>query len=191
MGKPTSWLRYMGYGKNYLIYYAGKCLGFPKMSYYRLVLGSVGINLMLSSGVKIRVPGNLFLGSHVSMNNDVWINASGGVHIDDYVIMGPKVVIHSANHRFDRTDIPIQKQGHVMKPVHIEADVWIGAAAIILPGVRVGKGSVIGAGAVVTQDIPPYSIAVGVPAIVRSNRKPVVPIESPGHAPASRDTEAA
>lgn len=159
------------YIKSYYRYEKNKLYRYIKMRRYRRRFGSVGENLMLSKGVKIRLPERLFLGNNVSMNNDVWINAHGQVEIGNYVIIGPKVVIHSANHKFDRLDIPIQKQGHVVKPVIIEEDVWIGASAVILPGVRIGKGSVIGAGSVVTKDIPAYSVAMGVPATVKSSRK--------------------
>ena len=59
--------------------------------------------------------------------------------IGNNVIIGPRVVIHSANHKYNDPDIPIQKQGHIFKKVMIEDDVWIGAGAIILPGVQIGK----------------------------------------------------
>ena len=140
------------------------------MKYYRSICGSVGKNVNLYEGVRVHYPQNLFIGDNVAMNNGVWINAVGGVHIGDNTIIGPKVVIHSANHRFERLDIPIQKQGHAKKAVVIEEDVWIAALCVILPGVRIGRGSVIGAGAVVTHDIPPYSIATGAPATVKKSR---------------------
>jgi acetyltransferase-like isoleucine patch superfamily enzyme len=142
-----------------------------KMRYYRSICGSMGKNVNLYEGIRVHYPQNLFIGDNVAMNNGVWINAVGGVHIGDNTIIGPNVVIHSANHIFDRLDIPIQKQGHAKKAVVIEEDVWIAASCIILPGVRIGRGSVIGAGSVVTHDIPSYSIATGVPATVNKSRK--------------------
>ena len=138
---------------------------------YTSVCGSVGKNLILFEGARFLYPNNLYIGDNVAINNDIWINASGKVEIGGNVIIGPKVVIHSANHKFDRLDIPIKKQGHVMAAVTIEEDVWIAASVIILPGVRIGKGSIIGAGAVVTKDIPPRSIAVGNPAKVIKKRE--------------------
>ena len=88
----------------------------------------------------------------------------GGVEIGKYVQVGPNTVIHSANHNFDDIDLPICKQGHTPKKVKIEDDVWIAAGCIILPGVTIGKGAVIAAGAVVTKDVEPYSVVAGAPA---------------------------
>ena len=84
-----------------------------------------------------------------------------------------EVSIHYAlNHQFDRLDIPMNKQGaHSTEPVIIEDDVWIGMRAIILPDVRIGKGSVIGAGTIVTKDIPEYSVFCGNPGRVVKSRK--------------------
>ena len=94
------------------------------------------------------------------------------VHIGDHVMMGPECHIYTRNHKISRTDIPIREQGYdEVNPVYIEDDVWIGARVIILPGIRIGKGSVIGAGAVVTKDIVPYSVVGGVPARVIKNRE--------------------
>ena len=79
--------------------------------------------------------------------------------------MGTDVTIITRNHRFDRTDIPMMEQGfEEERPVYIGNDVWIGDRALILPGVHIGDGSIIAAGAVVTKDVPPYSIVAGVPA---------------------------
>ena len=131
----------------------------------------VGQNLIVKSGVIILCPERLIIGDNVAINNNVWINAAGGISIGNYVIIGPNTVIHSANHKFDDIDIPIQKQGHYFKHTVIEDDVWLEAAVVVTPGARIGRGSVIGAGAVVVGDIPPYSIAVGVPARVMKSRK--------------------
>lgn len=86
-------------------------------------------------------------------------------------MMGTDVTIITRNHRFDRTDIPMMEQGfEEERPVYIGNDVWIGDRALILPGVHVGDGSIITAGAVVTKDVPPYSIVGGVPARKIRNR---------------------
>ena len=83
------------------------------------------------------------------------------------VMMGPYVVIVGDSHRFSRTDIPMRLQGtKEYQPVRIDDDVWIGARAIILPGLKIGRGAIIGSGAVVTKDVPPYAICVGNPARV-------------------------
>lgn len=103
----------------------------------------------------------------IGSNSGIGINASvgDGTHIGSNVMMGPDVLILTQNHRTSRLDIPMVQQGFgPVSTVHIEDDVWIGARAIILPGVRIGTGSVIGAGAVVSRDVLPGAIAVGNPA---------------------------
>lgn len=96
----------------------------------------------------------------------------GQVTIGRDVMMGPEVVIYTSGHRFDRTDIPMMDQGSTeMRPVTIGNDVWIGRRVIIMPGVTIGDGCVIGAGAVVTKDIPPYSVVGGVPAKILKERR--------------------
>ena len=89
-----------------------------------------------------------------------------GVHIGSGVRIAAHAIIMSHNHCFDRLDVPIFRQGIEGAPVYIEDDVWIGGRVTILPGVRIGTGVVIGAGAVVTKDVPARAIAVGVPARV-------------------------
>ncbi len=87
-------------------------------------------------------------------------------------MMGPEVLIYTQNHDFSRTDITMDQQGWAdEKPVVIEDDVWIGSRVIILPGVTIGKGSVIGASAVVTKSVPPYSVVAGNPAKIVKTRK--------------------
>ena len=87
-------------------------------------------------------------------------------------MMGSNVTVITHNHAFDRTDIPMMEQGfEEERPVVIGNDVWIGDRVIILPGVHVGDGSILAAGAVVTKDVPPYSIVGGVPAKLIRMRK--------------------
>ena len=95
----------------------------------------------------------------------------GPVKIGENVMMGPEVIVYTSGHKHDRTDIPMIAQGgDEARVVTIGNDVWIGRRAMIMPGVTIGDGCVIGAGAVVTKDIPPYSIAGGVPAKVMKSR---------------------
>jgi len=91
---------------------------------------------------------------------------TGPLKIGSYVMMGPDVMIFTQNHRNDRLDIPMMLQTDPKKPVVIGDDVWIAARAIILPGVTIGKGAIIGAGAVVTKDVPEYAVVGGNPARV-------------------------
>ena len=95
----------------------------------------------------------------------------GPIIIGDNVMMGPEVVIYTSGHKIDRTDIPMMLQGSTEKePVEIGSDVWIGRRAMIMPGVKIGNGCVIGAGAIVTKDVPSYSVVGGVPAKIIKNR---------------------
>ena len=86
-------------------------------------------------------------------------------------MMGPDVVILTHTHNIDRTDIPMGDQGSLVAKVTIGNDVWIGMRSIIMPGVKIGNGAVIGAGAIVTKDVPDYAIVGGVPAKVIKYRK--------------------
>ncbi|MBN2501245.1 MAG: acyltransferase [Anaerolineales bacterium] len=116
--------------------------------------------------VVVEYPHGLSLGKDVGFNIGCWVNARGDVTIGDYVILGPYCVIHSANHNMESLDVPVQQQGFVEMPVTIGDNVWMGARVTVLPGVTIGENAVIGAGAVVTKDIPPNAIAVGNPAQV-------------------------
>jgi acetyltransferase-like isoleucine patch superfamily enzyme len=109
----------------------------------------------------------IVLGEDCSLNHFSIIY--GGARIGSGVRIGAHVVIIPHNHVFKDPMVPIYKQGSTHQGVDIEDDVWIGAHVTVTDGVRIGRGSVIGAGAVVTKDIPPYSVAVGVPAkVIRS-----------------------
>lgn len=107
----------------------------------------------------------LEIGDNSSIGIDCFVQ--GKVKIGANVMMGPQVLIYTQNHSHERTDIPMIQQGYEKeKMVCIEDDVWIGSRVTILPGVTIGKGSIIGASAVVTKDVPEYSIVAGNPATV-------------------------
>lgn len=91
-----------------------------------------------------------------------------GLTIGNNVMMGPECLFYSNSHKFDKETK--QFSGYTdTNPIVIEDDVWIGRRAIIMGGVTIGKGSIIGAGAVVTKSVPPYSLAAGNPAVVKKN----------------------
>ena len=110
--------------------------------------------------------GAIEIGDHVSFNANVYVNAcSGGtIRIGNDVLVGPNVVIRASDHRFDDVTRPIRTQGHVAGTIVIEEDVWLGSNVTVVGGVRIGRGSVVAAGAVVTTDVEPFSIVGGVPA---------------------------
>lgn len=91
----------------------------------------------------------------------------GPVAIGSRVNLAQGVVVTALNHNFAYSDRPIDEQGITTRQVVIEDDVWIGANAVILPGVTVGRHSVVAAGAVVSKDVPPHSLVAGVPAVVK------------------------
>jgi|SRR5579884_4001374 len=95
----------------------------------------------------------------------------GTVKIGRDVMIGEELVAISRNHEYSNKDIPMRLQGFQKdQPIIIEDDVWIGTRVIILPGIRIGKGSIVGAGSVVTKDVPPYTIVAGNPAIAIRKR---------------------
>ena len=98
------------------------------------------------------------------------ITGNGHVRIGDNVLIAAHISINTVSHHFERCDIPIDDQGIYCDPVIIEDDVWIGLSAIILQGVTIGHGAIVGAGAVVTRDVPPWSVVMGVPARVIRRR---------------------
>ena len=105
---------------------------------------------------------NLHLGKNVFINSGCCFQDQGGIYIGDSTLIGHQVVFATINHDMDH-----DKRGSMtFKPIHIGKNVWIGAHATILPGVNIGDGAIIGAGAVVNKDIPCNTIAVGVPAKV-------------------------
>lgn len=109
------------------------------------------------------------------------IRGQGGVQIGDRVYTSPMTQLIAVNHVVDDPLRPFVEQGITAQGIIVEDDVWLGANAVITDGVRIGKGAVVAAGAVVTQDVPPHTIVGGVPARVireidgtwKSNRGPI------------------
>jgi acetyltransferase-like isoleucine patch superfamily enzyme len=121
-------------------------------------------SMLSASGGWIRI------GSNCTVNSFAVLYGHGGLEIGNGVRISAHVIIVPMNHIYNNPSIPIWMQGETRKGIKVEDDVWIGAGAKILDGVTIGRGSVIGAGAVVTGDIPPYSVAVGIPAKVIKKR---------------------
>lgn len=150
----------------------------PKSQHMRLaqkIRGFFAKRIARSFGknVNIEKQAHFTPGLSIGDNSGVGIKCevNGPVSIGKNVMMGPEVVIYAQSHKYDRIDIPMCEQGFDdPKEVVIEDDVWIGRRVIIMPGVHIGQGCIIGAGAVVTKDIPPYSVAAGVPAKVVKKR---------------------
>lgn len=131
----------------------------------RIVLGddvwlSRGCYVVAYQNAEVRIAEQAYIGHRCLLYGH------GGIQVGRDVLMANDVQLICGNHTFARRDVPIRAQPTVERPIVIEDDVWLGASAIVLGGVTVGRGSVVGAGAVVTRDLPPYSIARGVPAQV-------------------------
>lgn len=115
--------------------------------------------------------GRLEIGDRVSLNANVYLNACGGhITIGSDVLIGPNVVMRATDHIFTDPARPIREQGHTAGNIAIEDDVWLGSNVTIVGGVRIGRGSVVAAGAVVTRDVEPGSIVGGVPARLLKKR---------------------
>jgi len=110
--------------------------------------------------------GNIFLGDYSNISANCTLLSETQVEIGQYTFLaGHCYLVAGGNHRFDRTDIPMMMQPSIDKGgIRILDDCWLGASVVVLDGVSIGKGCVIGAGAVVNKSIHDYFIAVGVPA---------------------------
>ena len=147
---------------------------------------SLGDNVVIEQGVlifkpeKIRVGANVYIGhyavlrgydrSEMVIGDDTWIgqfcyiNSAGGIKIGSKVGIGPCVKIMTSRHGEEGRDVPVLLCDLEFAPVTLEDETDIGIGAIILPGVTIGRGAIVGAGAVVTRNVEPYSIVAGVPA---------------------------
>lgn len=112
----------------------------------------------------IQGAGKMFWGEGSFCGAFCVVGVNGEIHIGKHVMIAHAVSIRDTDHVFGDVSIPMVQQGIMSAPVIIEDDVWIGHGATILKGVRIGKGAIVAAGAVVTRDVAPYSIVGGVPA---------------------------
>lgn len=129
----------------------------------RVTIGR-GASIRPSSYYGGELGSGLSVGAGSSIGAYSWIGASGQVDIGSNVLLGPRVVVIPENHRFSSVTETIRSQGVERAAVTIEDDCWLGANAVVLSGVRIGRGSIVASGAVVTRDVEPFSIVGGVPA---------------------------
>ena len=137
----------------------------------KCIFDRCGSNVNVERGASFGTGAGISIGSNSGIGINAQLNPSGGIVIGDDVMMGEDAVIWSENHAFEDTSKPMRLQGYKKAPIVIEDDVWIGLRVVVLAGVRIGRSSVIGAGSVVTSDIPAYSVAGGVPAKVIKRRQ--------------------
>jgi maltose O-acetyltransferase len=154
---------------------------------YKILFKRLGGLPVIQRGVTLVHTRKLVVGCHFGVNTGSYINALGGVTIGDYVLIGSNVTISSGKHEIEGTDPPVFSRPSVPQHIRIEDDVWIAANAVIMPGITLAKGTVVGAGAVVTKDTIPYSVVAGVPAkVVRMRNGQAVP-NAVALAPATSD----
>lgn len=126
-----------------------------------------GTNINIEKGAEFDP--ELKIGDNSGIGVDCML--SGRITIGKNVMMGNQCIMYSYSHAFDRLDIPMCKQGFEPEtPLIIGNDVWIGSRVIILPGVKIGSHCILGAGAVVTKDVPNYAIVGGSPARILKMR---------------------
>ena len=174
-------------GKKVRIFYPNNL----QVGYNTIIEDGAEINCLSQQGIKLgnRVtigkyaiirPSNIYggpIGEGLTMgdNSNIgpynYIGCSGKITIGNNVMLAPRVSIYAENHVFDHPKILIRDQGVEKKEVIIEDDCWIAANSILLAGVTIGKGSVVAAGSVVTENVPPYSVVAGVPAKWIKSRK--------------------
>lgn len=151
-------------------------ISFSKFSFgSRKVRAFCGKLLLDKCGKNVNIEKGALFGKNISLGDSSGIGIraqiENNVTIGKNVMMGPDCMIFTQNHAFENRNVPMMEQGFSeVKPVFIGDDVWIGARVIILPGVNVGKGSIIGAGSVVTKDIEEYSVVGGNPAKLLKKR---------------------
>lgn len=130
----------------------------------------VGDNVNIRPNIKFAMGYNISIGENSGIGDGCFLQDLGEIVIGCDVLMAPEVMIFTANHKIKKDEL-IRTQGAEIKSVRIEDDVWIGTRAILLPGIHIGKGAVIAAGAVVTKDVEPNTIVGGVPAKKIGNRE--------------------
>jgi len=138
-----------------------------------------GDNLHLGTRARFWAPQRIIIGNHVYIGKDVHIEAN--CEIGDYCLLANRVaIVGKHDHDFSAVGYPVRyapwvgshrfSSAYAYEKAVIESDVWLGYAVIVLTGVTIGRGAIVAAGSVVTKDIPPYTIAVGVPARVVGQR---------------------
>lgn len=173
--KTGAIITYLVIGRYLPVSYSPLAFGLTKplrAALCRYIFKKCGKNVNIERGALFG--NNIEIGDNSGIGIDALLDSTGGIIIGNNVMMGPDVMIFTQNHAYEDINRPMIEQGSICSPVIIEDDVWIGARVIILPGTRIGKSAIIGAGAVVASDVPPFSVVGGNPArILKTRRIPV------------------
>ena len=132
--------------------------------YWEPMLAEAGPGVRFSHEVKILAPSKLRVGRSTKILNKVILDARGGLDIGEDTQIGFESIVLTSSHRFDDTRRPVIQQGRVYGAVDIGSDVWLGVRVIVLAGVTIGDHAIVGAGSVVTNDVPDWAIVAGQPA---------------------------
>ena len=124
----------------------------------------VGVGSVICQPECLHDRDKIWIGDYCYIGGDSYIWGVGGLIIESGTILGPRVSIHTSNHRYENATMVPYDNVTYLKPVRIGANCWIGDSAMICPGSAIGEGCVIGAGSVVCGNIEPYSVCVGNPA---------------------------
>ena len=126
----------------------------------QILRAPVPATLRLNPPFQVDFGAHTFIGENVFINRDCLFMDLGGIYLADNVLLGPRVSLLSMNHG----EAPDQRLNLILKAIHINQGAWLGVNVTVLPGVTVGENAIVGAGAVVTKDVPANSIVAGVPA---------------------------
>jgi acetyltransferase-like isoleucine patch superfamily enzyme len=158
----------------------GSVICFPWAALYGESAMHVGAGTLIGPWVSLSagmVPGQPLVSRRIVVIGDRCVIGRGasiaghlGIEIADDVHTGPNVYITDQNHAWDDPHVPIGRQSAPERPVRVGEGSWLGAGVVVLPGVRIGRHVAIGAGSVVTGDLPDHSVAVGSPARVIGGR---------------------
>ena len=138
--------------------------------FYQNTLPECGAGVCIFPACTLHYPENIHIGDMVFINRGVILTAPAPISLGKNVLIGPYAVLNSGNHRYKNPAVAIKDQGHDLAPIHVGEDAWLGAHSVILPGVTVGRGAVVAAGAVVTRDVDARAVVGGVPARVIGGR---------------------
>jgi len=117
--------------------------------------------------------GDIDLDDHANIGFNVEVFSAARVRIGKHVLVAAYTYLVGGDHLFDRVDVPVLYQGRTAQGIEVDDNVWLGAHVVVSDGSRVGRDAIIGAGAVVRGEIPPFAIAAGVPArVIRDRRAP-------------------
>lgn len=132
--------------------------GKARVLFARRICAEVGDNIVIDRNATFS--SKVHMGDYARIGKDCELH--GEVHLGNHILMAPECVFYTVNHAYGLFGTPMDSQGDTpMEAIYVGNDVWLGRRVMVMPGVRIGDGSVIAAGAVVTKDIPEYSIAGG------------------------------